>query len=1231
MNNFDHAIEATETALNSSGSAATENSRYMESLEAKTNQLKNTFQDLANNVIESDLVKALLDLANKLLGLINTPVGTFVTQIVLLTTAGWGLVKLFQAMNIIGAVINSFKALPMAISAVQAAMQGATTATAAFSAVLNASLPIIAAVSIAVVAATKINDALTVSIEEQREKVDGLKSSYNSLISELDQLKAKDELTDSEKQRLEYLNQQIKATETLLKLENQRLFEKEFEEGESIFGATSAFGMLGLGKETELDKANDYIDTIEEATQEIDALQEQIATLNPEIEAQAEDIIDAKGSMEEWKAEMSDAIVNLGPIVEKLEEYKAAGIDIGPEGQEVIDYYYKITAALEDYGFELKETAEQQDDNTLSLEKMISAFEKTDSIIEFEKVVNNAFEEVDENASLTTATFEDLVGVFPVLANTSNEAVAALFNLDGSLTEAGIEAFATSENLYGTIESIIDLEIQSKSADLSNLRDELRLTSDYAVELAASGSLAQEALEILKTSDYAVELAASGSLAQEALEILNQNKENFDLISQLEQDIIDLQNAKNQLTASYKSYSSGGGRTSSSSSTSKTTSYIEQQSDAFKERNEQLEFYIWLREQQGASEEELIKLNREYQNELHKQAEWFRGQGLDDTSEYIRETIKGWWGLEDTITGLENSIVEKQRAAFDERYAISEDYIEERNNLDDWGADNEIDAWNRVLKWMEEWYKDGLIDYEYYLEKRKIVTEKAAEAEKRIWKENKQSEIDSLEDQIDKYETLFSVVASKAQEEIDALEKEKDYWEDYYDTKIEALQDQNEELDRQIEKEEALEALARSKQKGLMVYKDGRFQYIQDIDEVSEAQANLEKIEREEELRQKIEDLEKSKEATISNIETEIEYWEEIKKEWSSVTDKYKEEQDQLIAEELLGTKLEGKNWETRIGSLTTFVQNYIGLLKKLNKAQEELNLGMDYEEGTTPDSSTSSTIGLGTGSLANTEYNAWAYYPQYGYFPVKVVNGKTQATDLPVGTIIYGDDHAYKITGGSGGEEGYTSEIVGETPSNIWTPGKESSSSVSTGSSGGGGSSSSSSSSGGSYTGSSTTGGGSYVIGSDKGKDFVNNATAGSVMVGGDGSTWTKNEDGSTTINRGDESWTVPAYGNGTLNAKGGISLVGDGGPELRLINPGDAIYPNNISNNLLEWGSLNPGNVFSDLSKNLGTTIAISIDTFSPQLPGVTNGEEFSKYIQTNFWRQVIQYKGTANYKGA
>ena len=52
MQNFGHATEATSTALNSAGSAAKENEKAVDSLEGHTNQLRATFQELANNVIE---------------------------------------------------------------------------------------------------------------------------------------------------------------------------------------------------------------------------------------------------------------------------------------------------------------------------------------------------------------------------------------------------------------------------------------------------------------------------------------------------------------------------------------------------------------------------------------------------------------------------------------------------------------------------------------------------------------------------------------------------------------------------------------------------------------------------------------------------------------------------------------------------------------------------------------------------------------------------------------------------------------------------------------------------------------------------------------------------------------------------------------------------------------------------------------------------------------------------
>lgn len=68
---------------------------------------------------------------------------------------------------------------------------------------------------------------------------------------------------------------------------------------------------------------------------------------------------------------------------------------------------------------------------------------------------------------------------------------------------------------------------------------------------------------------------------------------------------------------------------------------------------------------------------------------------------------------------------------------------------------------------------------------------------------------------------------------------------------------------------------------------------------------------------------------------------------------------------------------------------------------------------------------------------------------------------------------------------------------------------------------------------------GSKYEIGSDKGIDFVNNATAGSTMTGGDGSTWTKNADGTVTIvDKDGISYTV--YPDGSSGNSGSSSSGG-------------------------------------------------------------------------------------------
>ena len=75
---------------------------------------------------------------------------------------------------------------------------------------------------------------------------------------------------------------------------------------------------------------------------------------------------------------------------------------------------------------------------------------------------------------------------------------------------------------------------------------------------------------------------------------------------------------------------------------------------------------------------------------------------------------------------------------------------------------------------------------------------------------------------------------------------------------------------------------------------------------------------------------------------------------------------------------------------------------------------------------------------------------------------------------------------------------------------------------------------SGGGFTGGGSTdiigyspGGGEYPVGSERGIGFVKNATAGSKIIGSDGSVWLKNKDGSTTITKNGQTYTIGKQGN--------------------------------------------------------------------------------------------------------
>ena len=153
MQNFEHATDATTTALNSSGSAIKENAAYMESLEAKTTAVKATFQDLANNVIDDELVGAVLDLTNGALSMLNNELGATVIQVGLVSGT------MFGALTILKQFLEKLQL---------------TSAAAALTS------PHIAAIAVAIGAVVAIAGAWYKATEDNRKSIDELNDSIDT-------------------------------------------------------------------------------------------------------------------------------------------------------------------------------------------------------------------------------------------------------------------------------------------------------------------------------------------------------------------------------------------------------------------------------------------------------------------------------------------------------------------------------------------------------------------------------------------------------------------------------------------------------------------------------------------------------------------------------------------------------------------------------------------------------------------------------------------------------------------------------------------------------------------------------------------------------------------------------------------------------------------------------------------------------------------------------------------
>ena len=221
-------------------------------------------------------------------------------------------------------------------------------------------------------------------------------------------------------------------------------------------------------------------------------------------------------------------------------------------------------------------------------------------------------------------------------------------------------------------------------------------------------------------------------------------------------------------------------------------------------------------------------------------------------------------------------------------------------------------------------------------------------------KEALQDVKNELDDQKDAYDSVIRAVQKALDKEIEALEKQKDALSDpdiegsygnrinFIQMEIDALNDLRDAKEREIAVEKAKAELERLKdQKTLRVYMEGEgFVWRTDESAIRDAQEALDKAELDkqisdlEDAKEKLEDmLEQEEEALDKNIEKLQEY----KDKWGEIADAYQDEQDRLMAAQVLGQNWEAEILNGRIETLTSFRDKYISIMAEIAAKVEEI------------------------------------------------------------------------------------------------------------------------------------------------------------------------------------------------------------------------------------------------------------------------------------------------------
>lgn len=673
-NQLNALIEGQETynkalagTADAAGTADKEISTMLESWNAKTQILQNSWTQLISHLLDTGVLKTLIEGLTAVFKFLDTGFGRAAIQILAVST---GLTLLTRKVPQLLATLTGSKGLVAGIKAVAEAIEtvrvGAGTAGEALK-VLFAENPLIvfAAVAAAIYGIVKALDALIVTSNEHLDKAKKYSEAAEEAASKAESLQQK---LDENNRLLAEANELGKSDAYITRLQNENTLLEEQIRLEKNRNAENKEKADDAARKA-FDKQSYLYEHYEE--NEIGELVYVPEFYN--ITDYIKKLIELEIAGENVDKELSKVVQKASELADEFDEnrdgsqeYIDALIEVIKAYNDLYEAEHGATEGETDFGDGVEPVTEKVEEQ---VDKLKELNDQIDSVQSALKTLQDAQDEYNETGALSVDTLQKLIALDP-------EYLAALVNEAG---EIDLNSDAVSNLIDGknvllnrlaaeAIAAYAVSEAQRLAAQETDSAASSAESSGSAVESAATqyitfGNSAIYAAKGVTALQMALrQLAGSYGLTGNDLRDYLRNVQNF------ADNVYDIFGNVDLGLGGWSGSSGGGGGSGGGSGSSEDTYLKSLQAIVSLEKQR-----LSLLEASGASVEEQVAQIQVIQAAIHDEAEYLRSIGAEE--EDILKLQTEWWNLQNKITDLLDKQAEETLKQLEEAYKEAEEAL----------------------------------------------------------------------------------------------------------------------------------------------------------------------------------------------------------------------------------------------------------------------------------------------------------------------------------------------------------------------------------------------------------------------------------------------------------------------------------------------------------------------------------------------------------------------------